>query len=58
MLMQKLEGEKLKRVKAGVDGFCCWGGPGDGCDCTSSTSGFSSISDVWTSRLEFLQDRP
>ena len=51
MVKQKLEGEKLKEVKAG-DSFCCWGGGGDGCDCTSPTVNFSSTSDVWERRLE------
>jgi len=51
MVKQKLEGEKLKKVSAGGD-LCCWGGPGDGCDCTSPTINFSSSSDVWIGRLE------
>ncbi len=49
MIIEKLNGEKLETVKGGI-GFCCWGAPGDGCDCTEGGR-FASRSDVWIGRL-------
>ena len=54
MIKQKLEGEKLKEVRAG-DSFCCWGGSGNGCDCTLGSKKFGPISDVWIDRMEVNQ---
>lgn len=53
MVMQKLEGEKLKRVKAGVDGFCCW--DGGGCDCTPESVSFAQESGGWLDNMEILE---
>ncbi len=58
MLKLKLDAEKLKDVKAGIT-FCCWGGSGDGCDCSKYATDpgnvkFGIRSNIWTTRMDIL----
>lgn len=50
MLIQKLEGEKLREVRAG-DEFCCWT-DGEGCDCTDESTNFVTPFSAWIKDME------
>ncbi len=56
MLLKKLDSEKLERITAGSDQFCCWGN-GQGCNCTSSNgSRFKGSFDGWIKHMEQTMD--
>jgi len=58
MIKKTILGEKVMSAIKGGD-FCCWGGPGDGCDCTSSNGElFVGSFEIWLKRLTRLQAQP